>query len=261
MVISLSSAGAPGITIPEWYPRRPPFILTVPLERRPEGRRENTTMEEFLAIERFLVLTVVEIAGYIGGAITVWAMYGKTIIPLRIGVVCGNVVLIMFGILGGSIPTVALHGVLLPLNAFRLYQMIMVVRKLHHNAHIGGSLDIVTPFMKKETVRQGTELFHKDDISDRIIVIESGAIRLDEINVTIGPGDVLGEIGVFTPDNKRTATALCETDCVLHTLSYEMFMQLYYQNPEMGMALVRIIVGRLLQNWKNADDRARALGS
>lgn len=218
-------------------------------------------MEEFFAIERFLVLTIVEVAGYIGGAITVWAMYGKTIIPLRVGVVCGNIILLVFGFLSGSIPTMALHGILLPLNGYRLYQMIMVVRKLHHNANVGAGLDPITPFMEKESVPKGTVLFHKDDESDRMIVVETGAVRLDEIDVTIGPGDVLGEIGAFSPENKRTCTAVCETDCVLHTLSYDMLTKLYHQNPEMGMALVRIIVGRLLQNWKNADDRARELMS
>ena len=203
-------------------------------------------------------LPMADVMGYIGGLITIWAMYGKTIIPLRIGVVCGNVGLLVFGVLAESYPTLALHTILLPLNAVRLYQMIKVVREMRESAAGDGSLEPLVPFMRRETAVKGTELFHKGDPSDRMIIIETGTVCLVEIDHTIGPGDVLGEIGAFTPDNKRTCTAVCKSDCVLQTLNNDMLLRLYYQNPTMGLALVRIIVGRLLENWQEADARARA---
>ena len=40
----------------------------------------------------------------------------------------------------------------------------------------------------------------------------AGEIRLQELGRTIGSGAVLGEIGMFSPDRRRTATAICATD-------------------------------------------------
>ena len=113
--------------------------------------------------------------------------------------------------------------------------------------------------MKKERQPAGTVLFNIDDEPDRMIIIRSGRISLREIGVECGEGDVLGEIAAFTPDNRRTCTAVCESDCELYTLSNESMIQLFYQNPKFGMFLTRVIVQRLLDNWKKADERAQAL--
>lgn len=201
----------------------------------------------------------VDIVGYGGGAFTLWAMYAKTIIPLRIGIVCGNVGLLLFGALAASWPTMVLHAVLLPVNAFRLYQMIRLVREMRQTADEGGTLEPLLQVMERKDVPAETLLFRKDDPSDQMIVIGTGAVMLEEIDIEIGPGDVLGEIGAFTPDNKRTCTARCKTDCTLYTLSNEALLQLYYQNPKFGLALVRIIVQRLVTNWQQADARVKAM--
>ena len=37
-------------------------------------------------------------------------------------------------------------------------------------------------------------------------------MRLAELDVALGPGALVGEIGVFAPDNRRTGTAVCESD-------------------------------------------------
>ena len=103
----------------------------------------------------------------------------------------------------------------------------------------------------------GTVLFRKGDRSDRMIVIAHGTVHLDEIGVDCGPGDGLGEIGAFTPDNRRTCTGVCATDCDLYTISNDDMMQLYYQNPQFGMYLMWIIVARLLTNWQDAEARAK----
>ena len=36
-------------------------------------------------------------------------------------------------------------------------------------------------------------------------------------------------------------------------------VQLYYQNPQFGMYLIRIVVARLLANWQDAEARAKAI--
>jgi hypothetical protein len=191
-------------------------------------------------------VSYVDLIGYFGGGITLWGIYQKTMIPLRVGAVIGNLGFIGFGLLAGSYPTLVLHAVLLPLNGYRLYQMMRLVRDIRDSAGQDNSLEPLLPFMQRVREEAGTVLFRKDDAPDRMIVIHSGSI-------------VLEEIAAFTPDNRRTCTAVCETECELFTLSNDAMVQLFYQNPRFGMFLVRVVVQRLLKNWRDADARAQAL--
>jgi hypothetical protein len=204
-------------------------------------------------------ISYIDLIGYFGGGITLWGMYLKTMIPLRVGVVCGNVGFMAFGFLAGSYPTLVLHTLLLPLNGLRLVQMIRLIREIREAASESNSLDALLPYMKKKREKADTVLFRIGDAPDRMIVVKSGTIRLEEIDARCDAGDILGEIAAFTPDSKRTCTAVCETDCELYTLSNEAMIQLYYQNPRFGMYLIRIVVRRLLDNWQAADARAKAL--
>jgi hypothetical protein len=195
----------------------------------------------------------VDMIGYSGGALTIWGMFRKTMIPLRLGAIGGNVGFLIFGLLAPSYPTLITHAVLLPLNTIRMFQMMRLVREIRESSGQDNSLEPLLPFMRREQSKAGTVLFRKDYRPDRMIVIHSGTVLLEELGTRCGEGDVLGEIGVFTPDNHRTCTAVCETDCVFHTLSNEAMVQLYYQNPRFGMFIVRIIVQRLLKNWRDAN--------
>jgi len=201
----------------------------------------------------------VDLVGYLGGAVTLWGLYQKTMIPLRWGAILGNIGFLFFGLLAPSYPTLVVHAILLPLNGYRLIQMNRLIREMRDVAQGANTLDPLLPFMKTERVPADTVLFAQGDAPDRMIIIKTGTIKLDEIGVECGPGDILGEIAAFTPDNRRTCTAVTQTDCELFTLSNEAMVQLFYQNPRFGMFLVRVIVQRLLKNWKEADARAQAL--
>jgi CRP-like cAMP-binding protein len=83
-------------------------------------------------------------------------------------------------------------------------------------------------------------------------------IRLVEHAELLGPGTLLGEIGLLSPDNRRTLSVTCETDCTLHSLSAEGMAQLYYQNPKLGFHVLRLIVQRLTHDAEKARLAARA---
>ena len=204
-------------------------------------------------------ITWVDMVGYLGGGVTLWGMYRKTMIPLRLGAVAGNVGFMAFGFLAGSYPTLLLHTVLLPLNMLRAIQMIRLIREIKEAADGSNTLEPLLPYMTSIQMKAGEALFRKGDVSDRMVVIKTGSVLLEEIDARCGPGDVLGEIGAFTSDNKRTCTAICEDDCTLYSLSYETMTQIYYQNPRFGMFLIRVVVARLLDNWQDAEGRAKAI--
>ncbi len=201
-------------------------------------------------------LTWVDGMGFFSGLIMLFGMFRRTMIPVRLSLVLGNIGFIAFGLLSGSVPTWATHLALLPLNTLRLYQVWHLIRTIRRQTTGGLHLEPLIPYMTETKVAAGTVLFKKGDVPDRMIIVRAGAIHLEEIDRHFGPGDVLGELAAFTPDGRRTATAVADGDCELYTLTNEALLQIYYQNPEFGLFLIRTIVARLIQNWEDAERRA-----
>jgi CRP-like cAMP-binding protein len=78
--------------------------------------------------------------------------------------------------------------------------------------------------------------------------------------VDVRAGDLLGEIGVLSPNNLRTDTAVCVEASELYTISQSQVLQLYFQNPEFGFFLIRLVTKRLLNNLGEAAfDAAQTL--
>lgn len=64
-------------------------------------------------------------------------------------------------------------------------------------------------------------------------------------------------MGLFAPDNRRTGTAVCETDVEIGSISDEKALQFYYQNPAFGFHLFKLVVQRMLENerrWRAGHD-------
>ena len=59
-------------------------------------------------------------------------------------------------------------------------------------------------------------------------------------------------MALFTADGRRMASAVCATDVRLLFIGYEEFEQHYFQNPEFGLYLVRLIVRRFDTNYREA---------
>lgn len=91
-------------------------------------------------------------------------------------------------------------------------------------------------------------MFRIGDPARSTFVILSGAVRVAEFGVLLGPGSLIGEIGVFAPDGRRTGTALCETDVEIGSISDQRLLELYARDPTFGLHLMRLVVQRLLDN-------------
>jgi CRP-like cAMP-binding protein len=91
-------------------------------------------------------------------------------------------------------------------------------------------------------------------------LVQKGGIRLVEIDRKVGQGDLIGEIGILSPTNVRTATAIADEDTDLLAITQDQVLQLYHQNPEFGFFLVRLVTQRLLRNLADAQfDAAETL--
>ena len=145
-------------------------------------------------------------------------------------------------------PILAMQSLMLPVNIYRLVQMRALLVRVSEVS--GGTFrpDALLPFMNKEHHSDGDVLFEKNDDSHKLYVIRKGRIRLQEIGIELGPGEMFGEIGILSDENKRTATAVCVGDSILLSITREDVTQLFFQNPEFGFFLMRLVTDRLLTN-------------
>lgn len=201
-------------------------------------------------------MILAEALGYLAAVLVLVTFWMKAMIPLRLVALTSNVVCIAYGLLLGLAPVLILHAILLPLNAYRLIQMRRLVKETRAAATGDLSLEPLLPFMTRRRFAQGEVLFRKGDLASEMFYILSGRIRLREINVRVGEGDVLGEISMFSPSKERTATAIAETSGELLAMSDDKVLQLYYQNPKFGLHLVQLITRRLIENCAMIESAA-----
>lgn len=202
-------------------------------------------------------LNWVQFIGYAATLLVFSTFYMKTMIPLRCVAVCSNVAFLTYGYLASLYPVFFLHVVLLPLNVLRLYQMRRLIESVQRASQKDYLIDWMIPFMTKKGVQERGRSIRKDDKADELYYVERGSVHLTEIGVTLGPGEIIGEIGIFSPFKERTGSAVCATDLTVLMLGDHKVLELYYQNPEFGLYLVRMIIQRLLdQTSRDSRDKA-----
>jgi CRP/FNR family cyclic AMP-dependent transcriptional regulator len=170
----------------------------------------------------------------------------KTMIPLRWLQVGSNVGFMVYGAFFPSLPMLVLHALLLPINLFRVNDMVRLTRRVNTAADAKDTSDLwLQPYMRRRRLRAGTVIFRKGDPADKLYMLASGRIELVEIGSVLEPGRIFGEIAFFSPERTRTLTARCVEPCLLLSINETAVKQLYHQNPEFGFELIRLLAGRL----------------
>ncbi|MFZ1893130.1 MAG: cyclic nucleotide-binding domain-containing protein [Rhodoplanes sp.] len=198
-------------------------------------------------------ITLANVMGAIGGLLYIASISMTTVIPLRIAAIGSAFFFLCYGVFAGSFPTIFLYAMLLPLNAYRLRQMIQLIKKVRAAASSDLSVDWLEPFMTKRKYRQGEVVFRKGDSADELFLVVTGNFLVSEIGVELQPGQVFGEIGLLTTGFQRTQSVECIKAGRLMTITYDKVRELYFQNPEFGFYFLRLIGERLLHNLKRAE--------
>jgi len=172
----------------------------------------------------------------------------KTMIPLRSLAIAANCVLIVFFAATHAWLPLLLQAFALPLNGWRLYQMIVLVRNVREAIRGKPSLDWLKPFMSERQFRKGDLLFAKGEAADEMFYTMSGRYVLVEPGIEIEPGHLVGELAMLAPDNRRTATLECIEAGYVFSITYEQVEELYYQNPTFGFYFLRLATARLFDN-------------
>jgi CRP-like cAMP-binding protein len=195
--------------------------------------------------------------GLVGAALMLASYMMKSMLPLRVVALVSCVCLVVYGSVVAALPTILLYLALIPINIRKTLQIRRVVQAIEEARSDTPIAEWLLPHMARRSAKAGELLWRKGDEAREMVYVQSGRLRLVEHGEELGPDCLVGEIGVFAPDNRRTMTIECATDCTLFTLSAEAMLQLYFQSPKLGYHVMRLIVARLMHD----TDRARASAS
>ncbi|MBV9244956.1 MAG: cyclic nucleotide-binding domain-containing protein, partial [Methylobacteriaceae bacterium] len=141
----------------------------------------------------------------VGSLFVVATASTRTMVPLRILGIIANCFLITYYSLTHAWVPMALQAIALPLNGYRLYQMFQLIRNVQTAIHGQPSMDWLRPFMKKHHFKLGDVLFARGEPADEMFCTVTGRFMLIELGIELKPGQVVGELGMLAPDNRRTA--------------------------------------------------------
>jgi CRP/FNR family transcriptional regulator, cyclic AMP receptor protein len=197
--------------------------------------------------------------GWVAMMLTLISTFARTIIRLRTFSAASNVVQIVAASAAGYWPGAVQNAIQLPINFWRIREMQRLIEQIKSASAKGGADGAwLSSIGTASRIAVGEVLFRRDDPGDRLYYVVSGRIRFPEIDVSIGAGTMFGEIAFFTHDGLRTQSAVAETECELLSIGGDQLKQLYFQNPEFGWYLVRLIAQRLIENAERARPETRA---
>jgi hypothetical protein len=193
-------------------------------------------------------ITLANMFALIGAIFFVATLLTQTMVPLRVANMIGCAFFAGFGALAGNVATFLLYLLMLPINAYRLRQMLVLVKKARSATQGDTSMEWLKPFMTERKYRKGDILMKKGDAADEMLLTVTGKFLVKEISVELPPGRLMGELGFLTPDNRRTATIECIEDGHVLTINYEKLLEIYFQNPQFGYYFLVLTSQRLLEN-------------
>jgi CRP-like cAMP-binding protein len=78
-------------------------------------------------------------------------------------------------------------------------------------------------------------------------------MHLPESGVDLGPGSLLGEVAMFSPEHRRTQSAVASTETRLLSMTQDELFTLYRRYPDFGVYLLRLVTARLLENERHLE--------
>ena len=198
--------------------------------------------------------------GFLGIVMTVVANTMRAMLPLRWFAIAAEAFFVINAVLSKDLVNLGLHAALFFINAYRLWDLRKLLAELEDARSDSPPAEWLLPHMKKKRFKKGTVLFSKGEEAKAIFYVVKGTVAIAEFGQKLGSGHLIGEIGLFSQDRRRTASVVCETDCECYTMTDEAIYLLYFQNPKLGFYLVRLIVQRLLTDLSRNPKEALAEG-
>jgi hypothetical protein len=189
---------------------------------------------------------IFEAFGWMAVILTFLTYSQKTMLRLRIIGIASNITFILWAASTGVYQPLILHACLLPLNSYRLFQILRMKRDANA-AHSGSvsPLHWLRPFVKPQHYRDGDYVFRMGDKPDRLYYLVSGSVVFDELYKRANPGEIFGEVAFLTSERARTASARCEGDCEILALDASDLATVSLQHPAFNFYIMRVVAERL----------------
>lgn len=188
------------------------------------------------------------VLGSIAAALALATVLMRSPLRLRQLAIASFTLFIVYAVWTRAWPIAAYFAILLAINVWRLRELRILTQKVQAALTGDLSMEWLRPFMTPRKFVAGEYIFRKGDPQTDVLYIVSGTVRLPEIEVTVAQGELLGEMAIFSPTMERSLSAVCVTDVESLHMPTDSVLKLYYQNPEFGLYLVRLITRRLLQD-------------
>lgn len=195
-----------------------------------------------------------ELIGYLACGLVFLTFCMKGMLQLRVIAVASNIAFLIYGAVAELIPIFVLHATLLPLNLYRTVQKVNEIRSIRTAMEGRAEIDALIPFMTRKRLPKDSVLFRKGDVADAIYFLANGKLLIPELQKTISPGALVGEMGIFRPDKDRTASVVCKTECELYEISQDNVEKLCLDNPQFGLFLTKLIASRLIAETPSQPD-------
>ena len=196
--------------------------------------------------------------GYLASALVLCTFLTRTMKPLRCVALGSNVAFITYSAMLQLYPVLILHCILLPVNVWRLWEIMRLGNSVDKAADDSKLFDALVPFAKRMKSGSGEILIRKGDPSDALYLLLAGTLWVEEAEVELGPGSIVGEMGVLSSTHRRTGTVEATSDCVLGCVSAADFQRVYFADPSLGLALIRLIIDRLTRDARVSQLEAAA---
>ncbi len=196
-----------------------------------------------------------ELLGYVAAFLVLLTFSMKTMVPLRAAGIFSNMFFICYAFFTGANPILILHVILLPLNVFRLVQILTLLHKVEEASHAAGAADLEWMQMvsNQRSVRAGEVLFRQGDMAGSMFFVLAGTFRIKELGLELGRGEIIGELGLLAPSRTRTQSVECIGDGEILEITYDRVKQLYYQSPKFGFFFLQLASRRLFENLERQD--------
>lgn len=191
--------------------------------------------------------------GLLGVALCFASFVMKRMVSLRVLALASNVCFIAYGVFESLLPSIVLNAALLPVNARRLWEIKKLSRAIASATRDSPVSQWLLPHMNRRKLSAGAVLFRKGERAEELFYVASGKLRVADTGRRLGTGELVGEIGLFSPDRQRTQTIICDTDAELYYMTDEMIFQLYYQHPKLGFYFMRLLAERLLADVRRSQ--------
>jgi CRP/FNR family transcriptional regulator, cyclic AMP receptor protein len=202
--------------------------------------------------------TIAYVFGFIGAALTVASFLMRNMLPLRLLALVASCFMVAYGWFAAALPTLLLYVSMIFINAKKAWDIHKLNRAMEQARSEVPLKDWLVPYMKRRKVRAGTVLWRQGDPANEMVFLEKGSLRIEEYGELLGEGTLVGEIGIFARDGRRTLTLVCASDCVLHRMTSEAMLQLYFLSPQLGFEVMRLVVARLQRDVETWRAKAQA---